>query len=71
MEWLVVLAIGVGVFAYFRYRKPRMDLSLLPEQFVVVDLEMTGLDSDKHEIIEIGAVRVTATPINTQRSKRS
>jgi DNA polymerase III subunit epsilon len=31
---------------------------MLPEQFVVVDLETTGLDVSKHEIIEIGAVRV-------------
>jgi DNA polymerase III epsilon subunit family exonuclease len=31
---------------------------MLPEQFVVVDVETTGLDSEKHEIIEIGAVRV-------------
>lgn len=35
-----------------------VDLSMLPERFVVFDLETTGLSSDRHEIIEIGAIRV-------------
>lgn len=34
------------------------DLSMLPERFVVFDLETTGLRADFHEIIEIGAIRV-------------
>lgn len=38
-------------------QKP-VDLSMLPERFVVFDLETTGLSSDRHEIIEIGAIRV-------------
>ncbi len=33
-------------------------LAPLPERFVVFDLETTGLDCTKHEIIEIGAIRV-------------
>jgi DNA polymerase III subunit epsilon len=39
--------------------KKAIDTSHLPEQFVVFDLETTGLDADKHEIIEIAAIKYT------------
>ena len=32
--------------------------SAVPPRYVIFDLETTGLDSNKHEIIEIGAIRV-------------
>ncbi len=56
---LVFFAIGLVVWLYFKFRSPKpLDLSVLPAQFVVFDLETTGLDPTKHQIIEIGAVRV-------------
>jgi DNA polymerase III subunit epsilon len=59
---IIILIIGIIVsYLYFRSKQSRhrkIDLSFMPKQFVVFDLETTGLNPEKHEIIEISAVKV-------------
>ncbi len=57
---LIILA-AIGYWLYSGSRASAsapIDISHLPDQFVVFDLETTGLDASKHQIIEIGAIRV-------------
>jgi DNA polymerase III epsilon subunit family exonuclease len=58
MEWLIIIVLVVGIYLFIQSRRKEPDLSMLPNQFVVLDIETTGLDPLRHEIIEIGAVKV-------------
>lgn len=54
--WIALL-LAVAAFGAMRYFN-RVNVDHLPRSFVVFDIETTGIDPSRHEIIEIGAIRV-------------
>lgn len=70
MEFLLLLII-IAFAAYFLLRGKaagvrQISIDHLPETFVVLDLETTGLDANRHEIIEVGAIRYRKGSTNHQ-----
>jgi DNA polymerase-3 subunit epsilon len=62
MVWIVVAIAILSLIILRNLKKDqpekKISLAVLPKRFVVLDLETTGLLATRHEIIEIGAIRV-------------
>lgn len=58
MEIFILIAVLVLGFIFLKPKSKPENTALLPQEFIVFDLETTGLDAGKHEIIEIAAIKI-------------
>lgn len=72
MDFFIAVAVVlliVWVLRYGRRKRTQTDAKLYPDEFIVFDLETTGLDATKHEIIEVAALLVTREQVTAKESR--
>jgi DNA polymerase III alpha subunit (gram-positive type) len=59
MLWIIVVIVIIGIYFFIKYQSiiaPKTsssDISILPEQFIIVDIETTGLDPESTKLLRL------------------